>query len=199
MSKSSAKQSADYTQTTTQVDKRIGASDSAVVLQGGGTAVGSGGTNIQSGGNLTIESLDADVIAESLGLSRDVAEQIANFAIQTSADSTAVSREALERGFEFGGEALDFGRDIAYGANDTVQQALDALAKSNTETLLFSDKSQAQLAQGFENFGTELSKVKAIEVSQGATISADSQRNLVIAGTVLLVIGGGLYFYNKRN
>lgn len=190
MSSSKATQQANQTQTTTQTDSRIGASDSAVALRGDGTAIGAGGTNIEAGGAITIESVDPEVIAQSLGLSRDVATQLATFAIASSEDSTAVAREALERGF-------DFGSDVSADVQDTAREALQSVSRANTESLLFADRNSALTAQSFETFGTELSKVKEAQVTGNESLRAKTQQTLIIAGSVASVIVAGIYVYTQ--
>ena len=69
-------------QTTTQIDRRIGASDNAVVAAEG-SRVGGSDTTLRAGRDLTIQSIDPQTIAGAFGLSETVVNKLADLAGET--------------------------------------------------------------------------------------------------------------------
>lgn len=66
-------------QTTTQVDRRIGASDNAVVAAEN-ARIASPETNVSAGRDLTVQSLDPETIQGAFGLTDTVVNQLADLA-----------------------------------------------------------------------------------------------------------------------
>ena len=220
---SSSKQSQSQQQSTSQVDNRIGLSDSAVLAQGGGTAVGAGGTysTTTAGRDVVFQSLDAQVVSEALGISRDVAGKLVDFASEASLGAlgantdvslgaletnAGVSRDAFDLARDVTGQALDvqaesqalafdFGSDVVDKANEfgiaglgTVDRAIDAVADANAAATQLSERTSAELGSAFERFGTELSQIKAAEVTGGASESNKLITQILI-GAVVIVLG----------
>lgn len=80
---SRAQSSQTQSQTTTQTDNRVGASDNAIVGQGN-ARIGSTETKLSAGGNLSIQSIDPDTIAGAFGLSDTVVNRLADLAGQST-------------------------------------------------------------------------------------------------------------------
>lgn len=195
MGKSGTKQSQDqtYTSTTTQTDNRVGASEQAVVLQGGGTAVGAGGTitNVGAGGSLTIESLDTELIATTLGITADVAEKLARFALDASQAGFDYARDSQAQVF-------DFGAGVAEGSGALASQALDLASQTTTGALLLSESSTAEISKAFDRFGTDLSAITE-RTTLAAQTGGVAELNKTLLG--LAAIGAavaGLFFFSRN-
>jgi LPXTG-motif cell wall-anchored protein len=79
---SSSRSSQTQAQSTVQTDRRIGASDNAIVAAEG-SRIGSPNTSVSAGRDLTVQTLDPETIAGAFGLSETVVEKLSALAGET--------------------------------------------------------------------------------------------------------------------
>jgi hypothetical protein len=122
-----------------------------------------------------------------------------DFAENVTANALDANTTTTENAFLFGAEIAAGAGDIALAGIDAANRAVDTVAASTNEALLLVDRTQGNMANAFETFGTRLSEVKAIEVSQGQT-----ERNKPIFATIAAVVILGvtalvtLFFRRKK-
>lgn len=95
-------------------------------------------------------------------------------------------------------ESFGFGRDISGDANELAMAALNKLGTANLEANRLSETSQATVSRALEGFGTELSKVKAIEVSGGLTETNKAVQLAVIGATIAAIVGTLAYLFTRK-
>lgn len=135
---SRARSTQSQSQTTTQTDNRIGASDNAIVGTHG-ARIGSTETSLSAGRDLTVQSLDPETIQGAFGLSETVVNQLSNLAggtvqgsqnlIEKISGSTSGALERISSGF--GSQISDLAVQKASGGLNTnlvIMLVLAALA-----------------------------------------------------------------------
>lgn len=207
---SSAKQSQTQSQSTTQTDNRIGAADSGVVAQGGSVVLrdGSQQTNLGAGASVTTtyNSLDPETVAQSLGISRDIARDAANLAGYSVSESSDVSRRALDTNSDVSMAAIASNRDTATAGFELARALAgdnaDVVRDSLTRSLNFGSDVAAGGVDIAARALQELGKANNNAISLADSTNTTVSRALESFGTELskvkeISVSGGLAETNK--
>lgn len=145
-----------YEDRSQNVGSGIGLTNSAIIDEGVG--------NVRAEGDISIQTLDPEVVAMSLATVGAANQEAFDFGRFVSGESLKFGRESLD----FGRESLDFGRDALDQSSDTVNAALqtvrDSQAMANRET------------ESARNFAANAMQSNAGLVNTLGTIAADSAK-----------------------